>query len=445
VVDASPQAKGIIPGMPLPEALSRCPGAVLLEADLPPYQVAFNSLLDSLEEVSPLVEGADLGLAYVGLDGLEELYGGEEPLLAALGRAVAPYEAGTGVGDTKFTAYLASQNSVPARYVVADGPVRQGEADGQGFRHPHPHGVAADGPVRQGRSGGTIPPHPNPGGGQAPALRTPPLHPDIPSESIGASYSTLPPPKAWGIEPGPPACFIKKTPQDVRAFLQGFSVDVLPLPWETIERLRSFGLDTLGEVARLSPGPLQAQLGPQGLLAWELARGIDRRPLQPRRNEEVVTESLTFPAPAVSIEPILLAVEALLARAFRRPQVRGRYVRAVALEARVYRGAAFAQRVAFKEPAGDAQQAYRLIKPRLLNIQLPGPLEDLSATLLGLTGESGRQGSLFSEVRRRDSLRETLRQLEVRLGKRPPVYRVREVEPWSRIPERRRALVEYVP
>src|SRR3989304_9158952 len=66
VVDASPQAGGITAGMPLPEALARCPGAVLMEADLPRYQAAFEGLLDSLEGVSPLVEGAELGLAYVG-------------------------------------------------------------------------------------------------------------------------------------------------------------------------------------------------------------------------------------------------------------------------------------------------------------------------------------------------------------------------------------------
>ncbi|MDP2937132.1 MAG: hypothetical protein Q8O86_11655, partial [Dehalococcoidia bacterium] len=368
VVDASPQARDIAAGMPLPEALSRCPGATLLEADMPRYKAVFDRLLDSLEKVSPLVEGAELGLAYVGLDGLEELYGGEEAMLAALDRATVPYEAGIGVGEAKFTAYLAAQNSGPGRYVAVDGPVRQRflvpplfrvndgryvAADGPG-RY-----VAADGPVRQGRRGD--------------------------------------------------------------AFLRDFPVDVLPLPWKTLERLRSFGIKTLGEVARLSPGPLQAQLGPDGLLAWELSSGIDRRPLLPRRSEEVVTESLTFPSPAVSIEPILLAVEALLARGFRQPQVKGKYVRAVSLEARVSRGAAFVQRVAFKEPAGDALQAYRLIKPRLLNIQLPGPLDDLSATLLGLTGESGRQASLLPDVRRRDSLRETLRQLEVRLGQRPPI------------------------
>ena len=67
------------------------------------------------------------------------------------------------------------------------------------------------------------------------------------------------------------------------------------------------------------------------------------------------------------------------------------------------------------------------------------------ATSKRLTGEAGLQSSLFNDVRREENLREAVRQLEVRLGRRPPIYQVREVEPWSRIPERRQALVQYVP
>ena len=36
-------------------------------------------------------------------------------------------------------------------------------------------------------------------------------------------------------------------------------------------------------------------------------------------------------------------------------------------------------------------------------------------------------------------------QLKARLRVQPPIYQVREVEPWSRLPERRQALVPYVP
>ena len=44
-----------------------------------------------------------------------------------------------------------------------------------------------------------------------------------------------------------------------------------------------------------------------------------------------------------------------------------------------------------------------------------------------------------------ENLKEALRQLQARLGAQPPIYQVREVEPWSRIPERRQVLVPFSP
>ena len=76
--------------------------------------------------------------------------------------------------------------------------------------------------------------------------------------------------------------------------------------------------------------------------------------------------------------------------------------------------------------------------PALSGTVLPGPLEAMNLTLSGLTGEPGRQASLFPEVRQRERLREALAQLEALEGHKP-IYRLREVEPWSRIPERRMA------
>ena len=52
----------------------------------------------------------------------------------------------------------------------------------------------------------------------------------------------------------------------------------------------------------------------------------------------------------------------------------------------------------------------------------------------------GRQKSLFSDIRAKEHLAEDIRQLELKLGN-PQVYTVKEVEPWSRIPERRYALI----
>ncbi|MDP3063543.1 MAG: hypothetical protein Q8O40_10120 [Chloroflexota bacterium] len=66
-------------------------------------------------------------------------------------------------------------------------------------------------------------------------------------------------------------------------------------------------------------------------------------------------------------------------------------------------------------------------------------------TQAGLTGEVGTQKRLLYDVRQREQFIDAVRQLEVTLGKKPPVFAVREMEPWSRIPERRIASVQFGP
>ena len=149
-----------------------------------------------------------------------------------------------------------------------------------------------------------------------------------------------------------------------------------------------------------------------------------------------------FPDATVSMPTIVTGIESLLSRSYSRPQLAQRYARQAVLEANVLRRPPWTMRVAFKEPAGDRSHALFGIKTRLDTLEIPGPLEDMRLTLSGLTGESGQQGSMWTEVRRSQQMQETISQLQARLGVAPPIYKVRELEPWSRIPERRHALVQ---
>ena len=235
-----------------------------------------------------------------------------------------------------------------------------------------------------------------------------------------------------------------RTPTGLKDFLAPFSVDVLPVPWEVRTRLHSFGLHTLAQIASLPLGPVQAQFGSTGARMWRLSRGMDDRPLLPTRPEEEVKESISFPVPTANLEPLLLAIENLLSRLFARPEMRGRFARTALLEGHMPNGPSRRRRFVFKTPVGDRPRAYSVIKALLDSFTLPGPLEEVSLTLKDMAGEVGRQESLFHEVRRREQLREAIAQLKVS-QRRNPVYQVREVEPWSRIPERRRALMPYEP
>lgn len=81
---------------------------------------------------------------------------------------------------------------------------------------------------------------------------------------------------ASGTQPGRAA----KAPPDEAAFLSGRSIDLLPLSPESKARLHLSGVHTLGRLAAMPVSAVQARLGPAGRRAWELARGIDRSPIQ---------------------------------------------------------------------------------------------------------------------------------------------------------------------
>ena len=116
VVDSTPYTSGIAAGMTLEEALSIRPETLVLEADEPHYRRVFAQVLASLQGISDRVEGSALGTAYVRLDGLERLYGGEARLVNALLNAVpqglAPR---VGVAEAKFPAFVAARMSGPSR------------------------------------------------------------------------------------------------------------------------------------------------------------------------------------------------------------------------------------------------------------------------------------------------------------------------------------------
>ena len=88
VLDYSPECKGLQREMQLQQALSLYGEAELIQADIPYYGDVFNETLDLMEEKSPLVEGSDLEAIYIGLDGLELIYGNDDALAKAVRLAI---------------------------------------------------------------------------------------------------------------------------------------------------------------------------------------------------------------------------------------------------------------------------------------------------------------------------------------------------------------------
>ena len=359
VLDCSAEAEGqgVRVGMPLRQALGLCPTAPFLPADVPRYWDAFDQMLRALEAISPLVDPASLGCAFIGLDGLNGHYRDEMALGDALAQAVRDVcglMPSVGLAQGKFTARVAATVSAPGE-----------------------------------------------------------------------------------------VCLVPKGQE--KKFLAPIDVSLLPCSRDTLRRLELFGLRTMGDLASLPMGAVQAQFGAEGKRIWELAQGIDREPLRPLRREESIREHLAFYAPLISREALVTAGRELLTQLLRQPTMRGRAARRMALRALLSDGRCWERAIVFREATADQEQMLCVLRTAIEAAPLTAPIEEVSIELSGFAGEAGKQEGFFSGDRRQQpQFAEAVRQLKARYG-RSPVLQIVEVEPWSRIPERRHALIDYDP
>jgi DNA polymerase-4/protein ImuB len=231
-------------------------------------------------------------------------------------------------------------------------------------------------------------------------------------------------------------------------YLDPLPVKHLPLPPNSQERLRLFGIHTIGQLARLPFSAVQAQFGIQGAHAWRLAQGEDDEPVIGQPATPIARAALECDDPLASLEMFHAALDQLLTRAFSSPSLRGGCsARQLRLRALLSDGSSWERSFTFKEPLSGKQAVRQALRSKLKasNMLPAAPAQQLAIELLGLGPETARQLPLFgSRIRQQRQLSEAARQLTARYG-HSPLFQPVEVEPWSRIPERRWALTPFEP
>lgn len=231
---------------------------------------------------------------------------------------------------------------------------------------------------------------------------------------------------------------------DVQAYLASLPVGVLrarpelaDLP-QTLERL---GVGTLGELSALSAPALAERFGHPGLLALDLARGRDT-PLVPRRPLEPVVERLELPEAASGLQ-LERALELLVARLLARPERRGRTLRALALSARFVEGGTWRIRTTLREASADGARLRLALVNRLG--ELPAPAESLGLEVEAFGPPAHDQRRLIDDRFGRDRKRrvgEAVQQARQAAGD-SAALRVLDLDPDSRVPERRSMLAPF--
>jgi protein ImuB len=232
---------------------------------------------------------------------------------------------------------------------------------------------------------------------------------------------------------------------EVGNFLAPLPLNLLPVEGqrrhelEALRDLERMGVRKLGQLAGLPGGAVAERLGPNGRRAWSLARGGTNARVRGRRPPAELVESLEFPEAIGNELTLRRALGALVDTVLARPERRDRFVRKVALSARLVGGGSWRRALTLREPSAEADRIRIALASKLA--ELPAPVVELRLELVELTEAAGRQLELLAAgAEDRTRLREGLRQVRASTGS-GSVCTVVEVAPWSRIPETRALFV----
>jgi len=233
---------------------------------------------------------------------------------------------------------------------------------------------------------------------------------------------------------------------DEKAFLSSLPASLLPVSEETKKRFDLLGLRTLGQIASITMDALASQFGEEGILSHRLANGDDSRPLIPRLKPIILEQELRSDSPLETVESLLAAMDKLLSKLLLALKNRNQVCGEIRICLYLDGISAWHERITLKEPTESKTEIMSFIKHRLEALRLPAAVTGISLGLAHLGAESAKQSPLLTgeRAKQKEQLKRVTKRLQARFGKNP-LKKVIEVDPASRIPERRCILTDFNP
>jgi nucleotidyltransferase/DNA polymerase involved in DNA repair len=171
---------------------------------------------------------------------------------------------------------------------------------------------------------------------------------------------------------------------------------------KTEAHLKALGLERIGQIADLGLNDLAARLGKSASHLWQLAQGIDDRPVLSEEGCKSIGHELTFEhdtSDLVLLESTLLGLTEKVAQRLRAQKVRAH---TIAIKFREADFSTFTRRVTLDAPADTSEKIYPVARQLLKSIFRKGAL----VRLIGVSGsnleadQGSRQMSLFNAAPR---------------------------------------------
>ncbi len=421
---------GLKTGMTVSQAIGLCPALTLLEADPVHYEELFSRLFLKLSDVSPVVEPVELGRVYVGVDGLERLIGEPEEVLGVIdGVLRAAWWHGTGGQGDRDRGRGAQGHGGTEAAGAAGGSKGQRRRWGKGRQQ-----EAARDSKGQDHRRTALPPYRRKESGAV--------------WRLGWARGKFP---AWvaatRAKPGEP---IIVSDDRLNEFLKTQRIGALPLDPDTHRRLWQLGLRILGDLIALPEQAVVSQFGREGRIAWRLATGTIVEPVIGKETPQSVTATMDFPTPIADQSILANTIGKLTDQALRHPRRAGWRVRSIRVRAKLEHGSSWMIDVVLKDPSANRKHIATPLITKLEQTPPTGGVEHLAVEFTAFVRGTkelqlfARDAAAAARTGQRRALRWAAHEIKTRL-KQSMLHHIIEVHPWSRIPERRYALIDFDP
>jgi nucleotidyltransferase/DNA polymerase involved in DNA repair len=210
---------------------------------------------------------------------------------------------------------------------------------------------------------------------------------------------------------------------------------LLPLPEDTLQRLRFLGLRTLGQYAALPIAAIWQQFGRAGKLAHRCAHGKDNRPVVPRWQAPQLTAGVELEMPLVERERLMAELRRLVSPLL--AELRGNLQACgqVRLTVQFKDGNTQEKSRTFLFPLAEEERVVRAMGQLLDRLHWQAAATALAVTLGQIQDAVAEQLTLFPlQDEREGKLQEVQRYLVTRFG-RNSLRRAAMAQPGAPLPE----------
>ena len=217
-----------------------------------------------------------------------------------------------------------------------------------------------------------------------------------------------------------PNGFVSVKPEEIQRFLD-------PLPIQRIwgvgrvteKRFAAAGLHTLGDVRRLTKAQVSKLLGNHGEHFWNLAQGIDARPVISELTAKSISHETTFAADIEDRDTLAAWLLDLTEQVMRRVRRKGFKGRTIHLRLRFDDFTTITRCKTLKQPTDITKVAWETVHD-LLKTHLPDgqPIRLIGMGIDGFEQASEKQGVLFAapELKKQSSVDHVLDDIQSRFG-----------------------------